>query len=115
MWKKCVGDVGCGSCVEEDRCGCGDDDEDNSDNDTEAKTKPMPSFAIVLHAYESMRALLYAHITKRDQANIMNTGNLLFGLKRKSATKEMKINDTFKKKLCRLDWTVGKISLMYVF
>jgi hypothetical protein len=45
-----------------------------------------------------MRAFMYAHITKRDQANIVNIESLLFKLKRKGATKQMKINDFLKKK-----------------
>jgi hypothetical protein len=43
--------------------GCGDD---------EVEPKPVPSFTEALHAFESMRVLMYAHITKRDQANIVN-------------------------------------------
>jgi hypothetical protein len=41
---------------------------------------------------------MYAHdITKRDQANIINNERLLFSLKRKDATEQMRINDFFKK------------------
>jgi hypothetical protein len=31
-----------------------------------------PSFTEALGAFEFMRGLMYAHITKRDQANIVN-------------------------------------------
>jgi hypothetical protein len=42
--------------------------------------------------------LQYAHdIIERDQANIVDIERLLFSLKRKCATKQMKINDFFKK------------------
>jgi hypothetical protein len=42
---------------------------------------------------------MYAHdITKRDQVNIVNVESLLFNLKRKGATKHMKINYFLKKK-----------------
>jgi hypothetical protein len=42
---------------------------------------------------------LYAHdITKRDKANIVNIKTVLFNLKRKGATKQIKINDFHKKK-----------------
>jgi hypothetical protein len=51
--------------------------------------------------YESMRVFMYAHITERDQANIVNIETLLFNLKRKGATKQMKIM-TFLK---RSKWT----------
>jgi hypothetical protein len=58
-----------------------------------------PSFMEALHAFESMRALMYAHdITERDQANIVNIECLLFNLKWKGSTKQMKINDLLKKK-----------------
>jgi hypothetical protein len=41
---------------------------------------------------------MYAHdITKRDQVNIVNI-ETLFSLKRKSDTKQMRINEFFKKK-----------------
>jgi hypothetical protein len=56
------------------------------------------SFTEALHAFESMRAFMYDHITKRNQANIINIESLLFNLKRKGATKQMKINDFLKKK-----------------
>jgi hypothetical protein len=48
-------------------------------NDDEAKSKPMLSFTEVLHAFESMRAFMYAHITKSDHANIINIERL-YGL-----------------------------------
>jgi hypothetical protein len=58
-----------------------------------------PSFTEALRSFESMRALMYAHnITKRDQANIVNIESLLFNLKWKGSTKQMKINDFLKKK-----------------
>jgi hypothetical protein len=48
--------------------------------------------------FESMEALVYVHdITESDQANIVNTGSLLFKLKGKGDTKQMKINDFLKK------------------
>jgi hypothetical protein len=56
------------------------------------------SFTETLRAFESIRAFLYAHdITKRDQANIVNVEMLVFSFKRKGATKQMRINDFFKK------------------
>jgi hypothetical protein len=46
-----------------------------------------------------MRAVMYAHdITESDQANIVNIESLLFNLKWKGATKQIKINDYLKKK-----------------
>jgi hypothetical protein len=57
-----------------------------------------PSFTEALRAFESMRGFMYAHnITERDQAHIVNIENLLFILKWKGATKQMKINDFLKK------------------
>jgi hypothetical protein len=47
--------------------------------------------------FESMKALMYVHITERDQANIVNIGRLLFKLKGKDDIKQMKINDFLKK------------------
>jgi hypothetical protein len=35
-------------------------------------TTVKPSFTEALCAFESIRVLMYAHITKRDQANIVN-------------------------------------------
>jgi hypothetical protein len=58
-----------------------------------------PSFTEAFRAFESMRVFMYAHdITDRYQANIVNIESLLFSLKRKGATKQMKINDFLKKK-----------------
>jgi hypothetical protein len=58
-----------------------------------------PSFMEALHAFESMRASIYVHdITERDQGNIINIEGLLFNLKRKGATKQMKINYFLQKK-----------------
>jgi hypothetical protein len=58
-----------------------------------------PSFTEALHVLKSVRVFMYAHnITKRDQANIVNIERLLFSLKRKGATTQMRINDFFKKK-----------------
>jgi hypothetical protein len=86
------GELGSASCVEEVQ-GSGVNDDD------EAKPEPGPSFTVALHAFESMRVFMYAHdITKRDQTNIVNIESLLFKLKRKGATKQMKINDFLKKK-----------------
>jgi hypothetical protein len=63
-----------------------------------------PSFTEALHAFESMRAFMYAHnITKRDKANIVNIESLLFKLKRKGSTKQMKNNDFLKKSNAK--WT----------
>jgi hypothetical protein len=62
-------------------------------------TTMKPSFTEALHAFESMRAFMYAHdITERDQANIINIERLLFKSKRKGATRQMKMNDFLKKK-----------------
>jgi hypothetical protein len=86
------GVVGSGSCVEEGQGDGGDDDD-------EAEYEPVPSFREALCAFESMRAFMYAHdITERDQANVINIERLLFSLKRKGATKQMRINDFFTKK-----------------
>jgi hypothetical protein len=58
-------------------------------------TTMKPSFMEALLAFESKRALMYAHdITKRDQANIANIESLLFSLKWKGSTKQLKINDS---------------------
>jgi hypothetical protein len=63
-----------------------------------------PSFTDALRAFESMRASMYAHdITERDQANFVNIESLLFNLKWKGATKQMKINDFLKK---NAKWTL---------
>jgi hypothetical protein len=62
-------------------------------------TTMKPGFTEALRAFESMKALMYAHdITDRDQANIVNIESLLFKLKRNGATKQMKINDFLKTK-----------------
>jgi hypothetical protein len=62
-------------------------------------TTMKPSFMEALRVSESMRAFMYAHdITKRDQANNVNIESLLFNLKWKGATKQMKINVFLKKK-----------------
>jgi hypothetical protein len=60
----------------------------------------VPSFMEALGAFESMRVFMYAHdiTTEQDQANIVNIESLLFKLKRKGATKHMKINDFLKQK-----------------
>jgi hypothetical protein len=57
-----------------------------------------PSCTEALCAFECMRVLMYAHITKRDQANIVNIESLLFNLKWKGSTKQMRINDFLQKK-----------------
>jgi hypothetical protein len=83
------GELGSGSCVEKVQGGGGD----------EAEPEPVLSFMEALRASESMRGFMYAHnITERDQANIVNIESLLFKLKRKGATKQMKINEFIKKK-----------------
>jgi hypothetical protein len=72
---------------------------DGGGDEDEAKSEPVPRFTDALRAFESMRAFMYAHnITERDQANTVNTEGLLFSLKSKGATKQMRINDFFKKK-----------------
>jgi hypothetical protein len=60
-YKKCVGEVGCGSCFEEDQDRCDDD------NDYEAKSKPVPSFTRVLHAFESMRVFCILTLPKETK------------------------------------------------
>jgi len=83
------GEVEIGSCVEEEQGGGGYDGD-------KAEPEPVPSFTEALRAFESMRAFLYAlDITER---NIVKIESLLFSLKRKTATKQMKIRDIFKKK-----------------
>jgi hypothetical protein len=58
-----------------------------------------PSFTEALRVFEYMRALMYAHdITERDQANTVNIESLLFNLKWKGSTKQIKINYFLKKK-----------------
>jgi hypothetical protein len=65
----------------------------------ENRSTSQQSFMETLRAFESMRAFMYAHdITERDQANIVYIESLLFNLKRKGDTKQMKINDFLKKK-----------------
>jgi hypothetical protein len=87
------GELGSGSCMEEVQGGGGDDY-------NEAQPEPVPSFTEALRAFESMRAFMYAHdTTKRDQANIVDIESLLFNLKRKGVTKQMKINDFLKKEV----------------
>jgi hypothetical protein len=84
------GELGSGSSMEEGHGG-GDD--------KEAKPEPVPSFTKALNAFETIRAFMYAHdITETDQANIVSIESLLFNLKRKGATKQMKISDLHKKK-----------------
>jgi hypothetical protein len=62
-------------------------------------TTMKPSFTEAIRASESMRAFMYAHdITEGDQANIVNIESLLFNLKWKGSTKQMKINDFLKRK-----------------
>jgi hypothetical protein len=91
------GAMGSGSCIEEGQ-GDGGGDED------EAKSKPAPSFTEALRAFESVRAFMYAHdITKRDQVNIVNIERSLFSLKRKGATKEIRIDDFLKRS--NANWT----------
>jgi hypothetical protein len=85
------GELGSGSCMEEVQGGGGDDD-------NEAEPKPAPSFMESLHVFDSMRAFIYAHINERDQEKIVYTESLLFNLKGKGATKQMKINDFLKNK-----------------
>jgi hypothetical protein len=48
--------------------------------------------------FETMRAFMYVHITERNQANIIYVERLLSSLKKKSASKQMRINDVFKEK-----------------
>jgi hypothetical protein len=49
-------------------------------------------------------AFIYAHdITKRDQANIVNIEMLVFSLKMKGATKQMRLNDFVRKS--NANWT----------
>jgi hypothetical protein len=57
-----------------------------------------PSFMEALRGFESMRAFMYADdLRKTDQANIVAIERVLFKLKRKGATKQMKINCFLKK------------------
>jgi hypothetical protein len=81
------GELGSGSCVEEVQGGGGCDGDDD-------EAEFYGSTLCV-----SMRVFMYAHdITERDQANIVDIESLLFNLKKKGATKQMKINDFLKKK-----------------
>jgi hypothetical protein len=62
-------------------------------------TMTKPGFTEALCVFESMRVFLYAHdITERNQANSVNIESLVFKLKKKDTTKQMKINDFLKKK-----------------
>jgi hypothetical protein len=89
------GELGSGSCVEEVQGGGGG----GGGDDNKAEPEPVSSFMEALHAFESMTAFMYAQdFTERDQAKIVNIESLLFKLKRKGATKQIKINDFFKKK-----------------
>jgi hypothetical protein len=86
------GALGSGSCVEEVQGGHGDDD------DT-VEPETVPSYTEALRVFESMGVFMYAHdITDRYQANIVNIESLLFSLKKKGATRQMKSNDFLKKK-----------------
>jgi hypothetical protein len=61
--------------------------------------EPVPSFTEALCAFETLGVFMYAHdITERDHSNIVNIESLLFNLKRKGATEQMKINDFLKRK-----------------
>jgi hypothetical protein len=68
---------------EKEQVDCGDDDE--------AKSETVLSVTEALHVFESLRVFMYAH-------NIVNVERSLFSLKRKGATKQIRINDFFKKK-----------------
>ena len=50
------------------------------------------------NAFETIKVFMYAHITKTVQANIISNESLLSSLKRKGATKQIKINNFLKKK-----------------
>jgi hypothetical protein len=50
---------------------------------------------------------MYAHITERDQANSVNIERLLFSLKRKGATKQMRINYFFYKEIMQIGLDSG--------
>jgi hypothetical protein len=57
--------------------------------------KLVQRFTEAVNTFESM----YAHdITKRDEATIVNIERLLFSLKRKGATKQVRSSDFFKKR-----------------
>jgi hypothetical protein len=62
---------------------------DGGDDDSEAESKRVRNFTEAVCAFESMRA---QDITKRDQVKIVNI-EILFSLKRKGNTKQMRIND----------------------
>lgn len=93
MWhvEEMCGEVGSENSAGEGQGGSGADDD-------EAEPRPVPNFMEALGAFESVRAFMYGHITERDQANIVNFESLLFSLKSKGATKQIKINYLFKKK-----------------
>jgi hypothetical protein len=62
-----------------------------------SEAKPVPSFTKALNAFETMR--VYAHdVNKIYQANIDRIESLLFSMKRKGATTQMKISEVLKKK-----------------
>jgi hypothetical protein len=71
-------------------------------------------YVIVTHFTSCFHLVQYAvyHVFERDQANIVNIESLLFSLKRKGATKQMKINNFLKKKKCKVDLMVDAITLV---
>jgi hypothetical protein len=84
--------VGSGNCMEEGQS-------DGDDDDNEAESEQVLSFMEALCAYVTMRAFMYAHdIIRRDQESIIINERSLSSLKRKGATKQLGINDLFKKK-----------------
>jgi hypothetical protein len=59
----------------------------------------VPGFTKALNAFQTMRAFMYADdIIDIDQADILSIESLLFSLKRKGATTQMKISDFLKRK-----------------
>jgi hypothetical protein len=92
------GAVRSGSCMKEGQGDGGD----------EAKSTPVQRFTEALHAFESMTVFMYGHnITKIEQANIVNTERLLFSLKMKGATKQIRINYLFLKEVKQIGLESG--------
>jgi hypothetical protein len=64
-------------------------------DDHKAKPEPLLGFTKALNAFETMTAFMHAHyITETGHTDIIGIESLLFYLKRKGATKQMKISDS---------------------
>lgn len=58
--------------------------DDDTNEDENVNTEPAPTFADALKGFETMRNFLYSHeLSVREQKDVTNVENLLFGLRRK--------------------------------